>query len=64
MKRRNFIQNTALGGLGVVAGSTAVAGNLENTQNITFKPLPIDNCSILNLNRHRQRCLNSVQVMG
>lgn len=35
MKRRNFIQNTALGGLGVVAGSTAVAGNLENTQNKT-----------------------------
>ena len=35
MIRRNFIQNTALGGLGVVAGSTAVAGNLENTQNKT-----------------------------
>ena len=32
MKRRNFIQNTALGGLGIVAGSKAVAGNLENAQ--------------------------------
>jgi len=32
MKRRNFIQNTALGGLGIVAGSKAVAGNIENTQ--------------------------------
>lgn len=32
MKRRNFIQNTALGGLGIVAGSKAVAENLENAQ--------------------------------
>ncbi len=32
MKRRNFIQNTALGGLGIVAGSKALAGNLENAQ--------------------------------
>ncbi|MEY2996677.1 MAG: hypothetical protein RIQ82_56 [Bacteroidota bacterium] len=32
MKRRNFIQNTALGGLGIVAGSKAVAGNLDNAQ--------------------------------
>ena len=37
MKRRNFIQNTALGGLGIVAGSKAVAGNLENTQMNTLE---------------------------
>ncbi|NBT87758.1 MAG: glycosylasparaginase [Flavobacteriaceae bacterium] len=37
MKRRNFIQNTALGGLGIVAGSKAVAGNQENTQMNTLE---------------------------
>ncbi|MDA9128285.1 N(4)-(beta-N-acetylglucosaminyl)-L-asparaginase [Flavobacteriaceae bacterium] len=37
MKRRNFIQNTALGGLGIVAGSKAVAENLENTPMNTFE---------------------------
>jgi len=37
MKRRNFIQNTALGGLGIVAGSKAVAENLENTQMNTLE---------------------------
>ena len=32
MKRRNFIQNTALGGLGVVAGAKAMANSLSTTE--------------------------------
>ncbi len=32
MKRRNFIQNTALGSLGVVAGTKALASNQERAQ--------------------------------
>ena len=32
MKRRKFIQNTALGGLGVVAGAKAMANSLSTTE--------------------------------